>query len=289
MIVNVYEYFKKHPSFNKLVGSDFLFVEYKCPINIEEFQLWTKSHLITYVINGKKDWVTPKKTYALQAGDALFVRRGVYTTRQYLQEDYCVMLFFISDDFINRFISENDIIKNKKTCKSDHDFIYEINRDDSFKSLMESMFHYLKQGEKIPKSLIKIKFTELLYNIVLNNRNKNLLDFFNSIGQNSKVDIEDVMLENFRFNLKLEEFSILCGRSLSTFKRDFKNKFNTTPARWLTTKRLEYSKKLLLSTELNINEICYQSGFKNNSHFINAFKSKFGLPPNQFKIKQFEG
>ena len=285
MIVNVYEYFKKHPSFNKLIGSDFLFVEYKCPINIEEFQLWTKSHLITYVINGKKDWITPTKTYTLHAGDALFVRRGVYTTRQYLQEDYCVMLFFISDDFINRFLSENGTFKKKATSKIDHNFIFEINKDDSFKSLMESVFHYLKQSEKIPKSLIKIKFSELLFNIVLNNKNKKLLDFFNSIRQDSKIDMEDIMLANFRYNLKIEEFAILCGRSLSTFKRDFKNKFKTTPARWLLVQRLEYAKMLLLSSELNVNEICYESGFKNNSHFISAFKNKFNLPPNQFKEK----
>lgn len=76
MIVDVYEYFKQHPRYNKLVGSDYLFVEYKCPINVEEYQLWTESHLITYVINGKKDWISTDKTYEIQKGDALFVRKG---------------------------------------------------------------------------------------------------------------------------------------------------------------------------------------------------------------------
>ena len=52
---------KSTPRYNKLVGSNFLFVEYKCPLNVEEFKLWTKSHLITYVINGKKDWITSNK------------------------------------------------------------------------------------------------------------------------------------------------------------------------------------------------------------------------------------
>jgi AraC-like DNA-binding protein len=41
------------------------------------------------------------------------------------------------------------------------------------------------------------------------------------------------------FNMPLEKFAYLTGRSLSSFKRDFNKAFNTTPQRWLTQKRLE--------------------------------------------------
>lgn len=98
-----------------------------------------------------------------------------------------------------------------------------------------------------------------------------------------KIDIEKTMLDNFQYNLKIEDFAKLCGRSLSVFKRDFNNHFNTTPYKWLKAKRLEYAKKLLIESELNVNQICYESGFKNNSHFIQSFKEKFELPPLQFK------
>jgi AraC-like DNA-binding protein len=283
MIVDVYEYFKKHPGYNKLVGSNFLFVEYQCPINVEEFQLWTDSHLITYVINGKKDWITPNKTYELAAGDALFVRKGVYTTKQYLEEDYCVMLFFINDDFIKKFISENDLFTKKIDPKSDHNPIYEIHTDDSFRSLIESIFHYLKQGDKIPQSLIEIKFSELLFNIVLNKNNRRILSFFNTINLKVKANIEDVMNKNFQYDLKLEDFAKLCGRSISAFKRDFNENFKTTPSKWLLSKRLDHAKTLLMATDLSVNEICYSSGFKNNSHFIRSFKNKYKLPPLKFK------
>jgi len=288
MIVDVYKYFKKHPRYNKLIGNNFLFVEYKCPLNIEEFQLWTESHLITYVIHGKKDWITSEKTYELVAGDAIFVRKGVYTTKQYFEEDYCVILFFINDDFIKNFITENEQFKRKINPKSSHDLIFKIGTNDSFLSLIESIFHYLKQGESIPQSLVKIKFNELLFNIVLNLKNKKLLDFFNEINQTKKTNIENTMMKNFQYNLKIDEFARLCGRSLSGFKRDFESDFKTTPSRWLMAKRLEYAKTLLLGTNLNVNEICYESGFKNSSHFIQAFKNKYNLPPNQFRAEHLK-
>lgn len=285
MVVDIYQYFKHHPKHNKLIGNDYLFVEYKCPINVEKFELWTESHLITYVINGRKDWITQSSTYEIKAGDSLFIRKGVYTTKQHLNEDYCVILFFLNDDFIKRFISENNNFSRKIDLKKNHEQVFPIHSTETIHSLIESIFHYLKQGINIPRSLVELKFNELLFNIALNPDNKDIVEFFNSVSNSAKTNMEDVMMKNFRSDLKTVEFAELCGRSLSTFKRDFKGNFNTTPSKWLKSKRLEYAKTLILGTDLNINEICYESGFKNNSHFISAFKSKFNLPPHQFKAK----
>lgn len=287
-MINAYEYFKNHPRFNKLVGNDFLFVEYKCPINIEEYQLWIENHLITYVISGKKDWITSKKTHKLTAGDTLFVRKGVYTTRQYLESDYCVMLFFINDKFINRFLNENPSFKRELNHKNEHNQIFDITTNDVFKTIIESIFHYLQQGEEIPKELVEIKFKELLFNIVLNSNNSELLFFFNSLTHDSKTSIENVMIENFQYDLKIADFAKLCGKSLSSFKREFKECFNTTPNRWLVNKRLEHSKTLLLGTNLTIGEIGYDCGFKNNSHFIQAFKKKANLTPRKYRALKKE-
>jgi AraC-like DNA-binding protein len=287
-VINAYEYFKNHPKFNKLVGDDFLFVEYKCPLNIEEYQLWVENHLISYVISGKKDWITSKKTHKLIAGDAIFIRKGVYTTKQYLESDYCVMLFFITDTFIKKFISENSTFKRELNHKNEQYQIFDIATNDVFKTLIESIFQYLNQGDEIPKELVEIKFKELLFNIVLNSNNKELLFFFNSISQNTKSNIENIMIENFQYDLKIADFAKLCGKSLSSFKREFKEYFNTTPNRWLINKRLEHSKILLLGTKLTVSEVGYECGFKNNSHFIQAFKKTTKVTPNKFRILKKE-
>lgn len=100
------------------------------------------------------------------------------------------------------------------------------------------------------------------------------------------IDLQTVMSENFLYNLKVEEFAKLCGRSLSAFKRDFKNIFNTTPSRWIKAKRLEHAKKLLIETDLNINQISYDCGFINSSHFIKSFKEKYKLPPHKFRSER---
>ena len=285
MILDIYKYFKLHPRYNKLAGDGYLFVEYKCPVIVEEFELWTESHLITYVINGKKDWITDSETYKIEAGDSLFIRKGVYKTKQYLEEEYCVILFFLNDDFIKRFISENNNFLDIADLKENPKQIFQIQTTETFHSLMQSIFHYLKEKENIPQRLVELKFKELLFNIALNPENKGIVEYFKAVSYSAKANIEDIMMINFRSDLTIIEFAKLCGRSLSSFKRDFNCLFNTTPSRWLMSKRLDYAKTLLQGTNLNVSEICYESGFKNNSHFNSAFKTKFELPPGQFRFK----
>lgn len=97
------------------------------------------------------------------------------------------------------------------------------------------------------------------------------------------LNLEKIMSENYLYNLKVEEFAKLCGRSLSAFKRDFRKVFKTTPSKWIKNKRLEYAKTLLIESNLNINEICYDSGFVNASHFIKSFKEQYKISPHQFR------
>lgn len=281
--VDIYSYFKEHPRYNKLVGDDYLFVEYKCPLEVEQFQLWTESHLIVYVISGKKEWNSSRESYLIEAGDALFVRKGVYSTRQYMEVDYCVMLFFIDDKFIRHFLRENDVVKGISMPDSVQEEMFRIETNATLEALMQSVFHYLNQDKVAPRSLVEIKFKELLFNILLNPENRKLTGFFRSLLQSDKTELDYIMKRNFQFDLKLEEFARLSGRSLSTFKRDFKDYYGQTPGKWLTEKRLEHAKSLLLKSDMDVNQVCYECGFKNASHFNKIFKDKFSLPPKQYR------
>ncbi|MFI1771642.1 helix-turn-helix domain-containing protein [Thalassobellus citreus] len=285
MALDVFKYFSGPVNYNRLVGDDFLFVEYKCPIDIENFKVWTEVPFLSYVISGKKDWTAIEGTHQLKQGEAIFLKKGVYNTKQYFEEDYCTLLFFITEDFIRRFIKKYKETINIKLSYLNENQIYPINVEESLKSLFMSIFNYMNRTNEIPRELVLIKFEELLCNIILNPKNKKLTDFFLSLEQVEKTDLNNVMMKNFYSDLTMEEFARLSGRSLSTFKRDFKAYYNQTPGKWLNNKRLEYAKTLLENPDLNINDICWESGFKNASHFNSSFKDKYNLPPNQYRKK----
>jgi len=285
MIVDLFQYFKGHPKYNKVIGKDYLIVEYKCPLAVEEFQLWTDSNMITYVLSGRKDWIAPDQTFEIKGGDALFIRKGVYSTKQHFEVDYCVMLFFMHDDFIRNFMEERESTLAKSTKTESFPQIFNIHTNESFQSLILSVFNYLQQSQEIPKDLIEMKFKELLFNIVLNPLNHNLTDYFKSLKETTKVNLEYIMQKHFQYDLKMKDFAKLCNMSLATFKRQFKTQFKTTPALWLKQKRLEYSTSLLNNTSLNIKEVCFESGFVNISHFNKAFKEHYQMTPVEYRMQ----
>lgn len=279
--LDVYQFFKNHPAFNKLIGDDYLFVEYKCPIEAEQFKLWSENDFFSYIISGKKDWTSLKQKVTTEEGQAVYIRKGVYNTKQYFEVDYCVMLFFITDDFIRRFMNEFSSLN--QPIQQTHPQIFEVDVDYTLSSLFTTVFNYFKKGGTLPKELIELKFKELFYNIISNPKNKSLSSFFSSVSNQEKSDLNYLMMKNFHSDLTLEEYANLSGRSLSSFKRDFKQHFNETPRRWINKRRLEYAKTLLENSTLNINEVCYESGFKNPSHFNTAFKEMYHLPPLRFR------
>lgn len=286
MFVDLYSYFCSTPDItNKVIGGNYLSAEYKCPINVEDFKFWNEMHLISYVISGRKDWFSGGEKYEVSSGDAIFIKKGVYTTKQYFDVDHCIVIFMLNDDFIKRFLQEYGDIRIPAPDQNFDKSIIPIDVNEGIQSIIFSVAQYLKLGSNVPKELVEIKFKELLFNLILNPKNHLLAQFFDSIHRNDRLDLEYVMNKNFNHDLSLEEYARMCGRSLSTFKRDFQESFGQTPGKWLLEKRLDFAKSLLMTTNLNINEICYDSGFKNNSHFNRAFKDRFNLPPLQFRQK----
>ncbi len=73
--------------------------------------------------------------------------------------------------------------------------------------------------------------------------------------------------------------------SVSTFKRNFEKVFYLSPAKWLKEKRIEKAEFLLQASDKNVSEVAMEVGFENPSHFIQVFKSHYGLTPKKFQQK----
>jgi AraC-like DNA-binding protein len=105
---------------------------------------------------------------------------------------------------------------------------------------------------------------------------KNLLFDFSEPG---KLDLEAFMNQNFHFNVPLERFAYLTGRSLSTFKRDFEKIYSSKPGKWLQQRRLREAYYLIKEKGLPPIDVYMEVGFQDLSHFSYAFKKEYGLSP----------
>ncbi len=71
--------------------------------------------------------------------------------------------------------------------------------------------------------------------------------------------------------------------SHTTFIKTFKELTGKTPSEYLTDKKLEYAKKLLLTTKDSVLDISLSVGFESVSHFIRIFKIKYKNTPFQLR------
>jgi len=144
-------------------------------------------------------------------------------------------------------------------------------------SFFGSLYSYFDLQDELPEELIAVKIQEVLTIIdAVDKRASSILGTFNEIG---KIDLEKYMEEHFMYNLPLERFAFLTGRSLTTFKSDFKKIFKNTPGKWLIEKRLNLALLKLTAEKQKVTDVYQLVGFENLSHFSYAFKKAFGYSP----------
>jgi AraC-like DNA-binding protein len=244
--------------------------------------LWTQYNYLFYVFDGQKTWHTAKGPYYIQKDSCVFVRKGGFILEQFMDAGFCVILFFIPDDFIRDTLHT----KSKPLLKYEQQYepVMLLESNESLKGFFLSMSSYFAETQDPDPSLLELKFKELVLNISNNAVNKDLLSYFSSLlHEPQTIQLKRVMEDNFCYNLKLEVYAELSNRSLSAFKRDFEKLFQSTPGKWLLEKRLHHSLHLISNQNKTVSEAAFESGFENPSHFSRAFKIRFGKGPTAMK------
>lgn len=93
---------------------------------------------------------------------------------------------------------------------------------------------------------------------------------------------KDIIIENMAQPPSLEALSKRVGLNVKKLKIGFKEFYGAPVFTFLLNYKLDYSKKLLEQNQLNVSEVAIHVGYSNSSHFIAAFKKKFGITPKQF-------
>ena len=73
------------------------------------------------------------------------------------------------------------------------------------------------------------------------------------------------------------------GLSIHHFIRLFGESYGTTPHRYITSRRVDLAKTLLVDTRMTVGEIAAEVGFGNQSAFSRLFRACTGMTPIQFR------
>ncbi|GAA3649793.1 helix-turn-helix domain-containing protein [Flavivirga jejuensis] len=281
-------YFDKADNFKVMETDQQSIVQYSMMEGKEKDRLFIKDHMLMFVLRGNQGIVTPNYFYKLEAGEAIFVKKGsiiVCEKLKYGNTLECILVF-LTDEFLSEFISQHrQLIAPSELLDVNSMGAYQFYLDKWMDGYITSVSSYFQLTPTPVSELLKHKFEELLILLVTGQERSYFMSFLREclVEENSSIDV--VINANVYRSLNVDHLAYLSNLSLSQFKREFKKKYNDSPANWLRNKRLERSSKLLLTTNKNINEICYESGFNNASHFCQLFHKQYQISPLKYRQK----
>jgi AraC-like DNA-binding protein len=287
-MVNFYDKVLQNPAYYRQFNcSDSLITVFSCPLEASLMKTrfadsWSQYNYLFYVIEGRKIWHTANNVYDIGKNTCVFVRKGAWIFENFIDRGFCVVLFFIPDEFICNTLKAKS--KPLTTDATKFDQVMILDQSETLSAFFLSISSYFNETHEPDRSLLELKFKELILTIADNPQNAELLSYFCSLmNEPQHLALQRVMEENYCYNLKMEQYATLSNRSLSTFKRDFQKLYKMAPGKWLLEQRLNHALRLLNEGHKTISEATFESGFESISHFSRSFKKRFGSTPSAYK------
>jgi len=253
-------YFNDEVRCHKMIENHALMYLYSGELIVDENNKQTKIHGGQCVFIRKDNRVTLTKR---PSGEDQFKTITLVLTRNFLREFYQMM---------NREEFPSDIQKIRQS-------LIKLPKTPEIESLFQSMIPYFDTSIKPSEQIMKLKMQEGVYSLL--NIDKNFFSCLFDFTEPWKIDIMDFLENNYMYDLAVEDIANYTGRSLASFKRDFKKISPLSPQKWLIEKRLKVAHNKIRLENGKVSDVYLEVGFKNLSHFSSAYKKLYGYSPSK--------
>jgi AraC-like DNA-binding protein len=163
---------------------------------------------------------------------------------------------------------------------------YGIHFDEKYTSRLKEKIHKVTRLEGLERIL---QLIYLLHYMAENTSYQVLssagfLPSFNEEDVDTLNKITDYLMKNFSREIKLKTVSEMANMSPTSFCRYFKARTNKTLVSFLNEIRVGYACKMLIENiNLNISQVCFESGFNNLTNFNIQFKKIKSKSPLEYR------
>ncbi|KAA5532234.1 helix-turn-helix transcriptional regulator [Taibaiella lutea] len=239
-------------------------------------------HILVWFISGETKIIQAEETHTFNAGDIFLIPRNQLATVINYPKDgkpHKTVAMHLTKERLEAFYSRHKATGKMQPLQK----VYHFSNHLLLESCMASLIPYFDLGPDLPPDIAVIKIEEAIS--ILRSINKNVDGLLANFEDPGKINLTTFMERHYMLNMTMERFGYHTGRSVSTFRRDFKKAFNTTPQKWLTGKRLELAHYHIAEKQRRPVDVYVEAGFENLSHFSYAFKNRFGYSPQSLSDK----
>ncbi|RVT97332.1 AraC family transcriptional regulator [Mucilaginibacter limnophilus] len=254
-----------------------------CYVNISRSgEHFVPNHTLSYVVCGRNDIYLNGKTHSFGEGEFRFTAKNQLAkfTKYPSNTGAFKSISVVIDQHTLRSISEEYHLHRHKAYTGET--LLSLKPVPLLQNFITSLGPYLNGSGELNEMITRLKVKEAA--MILLETNPNLNDLLFDFDPPGKIDLKAYMTRHYKFNVGLDRFAYLTGRSLATFKRDFEQAFHTSPNKWLQEQRLKEAYFLLKEQRRKVTDVYLDAGFKDLSHFSFAFKKAYGVTPSKVSV-----
>ena len=244
----------------------------------KEKVVFLENSALVMLVSGHFTLETSGQKISMRRGDMMVIHKNQLaqlTKTPLPDEDYQSIVISLQEEMLRKIALEEQIEIAEKYA-GPANLLVPQNR--FLQGYFQSVIPYVRNPEeKMPAEMGLLKVKEAVK--LLLHAAPELSQFLFDFSEPHKIDLEKFMLRNFCFNIPIEKFAQLTGRSLAGFKRDFQKTFGMSPRHWLQEKRLTEALYLIEKRNKKPADFYLDLGFESLSHFSHSFKKKFGKAP----------
>lgn len=161
-----------------------------------------------------------------------------------------------------------------------------INASAPIEKYIEDILFYFDHPQLANEDILVLKTKEIILLLMQSKDASSVRHILENLFSKRTVTFKKIIESHIFSDITVGELAQLNNMSLSSFKRTFKKTYHTSPSQYINAKRLQKSKELVAISDLSINAIAYDCGFKTTSHFSKKFKQEYGVSPKVFRLNQ---
>jgi AraC-like DNA-binding protein len=263
---------------------------------------------LIFVVDGEITVKTKSETYTVKKNQLHIMPPFTYHARYFEADAQCSYYglhldffnssnedFSVYDAYIVKIKNEDEFIE-KEAWLNRKNFegikvppVVDIRRPKQLETLFKPICKNSnkKKNDKYLEILLKSNAYAIVHHILqeCEANGQALFSYNKNLHADIIADFTELVQKEYMHEIDLDQITFEYGLSKNHFAKIFKQAMNLAPHDYLIAYRLEKAKELLKSGKYYVNEVAAMVGYPNYAYFSRLFKSKEGVSPQNYLLK----
>ena len=231
---------------------------------------WHDFYEIEYIIDGAGEYIINGNSNEIKKGALFFSTPTDIQEIKFTRETHLLNISFTSHYIDDKLVSPtlSSYVAHDKT--------------DFYRFQLNNIIDVIQKPIKNRSLYLKSLITAILILTIENGMNVDVNKSHIASHKNLRNIIYHIN-KHFNEPLDLENLSKIANLTPKYLSKRFIEMSGVTLSQYILDVRLNYAKNLIVTTDIPIKQICFNSGFNAVPHFSRSFKAKFKLTPSQMR------